>query len=752
MSISDHLPSFLIVPRENKRIDPQKKILYKRDTKNFSQDDFILDYLDIDWDSELDLEKNDVNHTTEIFFTKMCTIIDKHMPLRKLTIKERRQQSKPWITPTIIAKINDKNKLYKKYIKSRRKEDKLKFNKLKNEITNITRKSKEEYYKKYFERNNKNAKKIWNGIKEIINIKQKSSSLPTSLKNKDKILTDQKEIADHFNSYFSGIAENILKKRKHEGNHSYQEYLKNPLPNSHIFFDCDPTEVECLISTMELNKKSGPYSIPINVLHMLKNDISIPLSKIFNLSMRTGTHPDCLKLAMVIPIHKKGSKLEVGNYRPISLLSNINKLLEKIVHERTYNFLEKFNCLYKYQYGFRRGHSTNHALIEITEKIRKALDSKKFACGIFVDLQKAFDTVNHDILLKKLEHYGIRDTSNSWFKSYLDNRKQLVSINSNKSETQLMKHGVPQGSVLGPLLFVIYINDLHNAIRYSRSYHFADDTHLLNINNSPKKIQKQLNIDLKLLYNWLLANKISLNSAKTEMIVFQKPGSRLNWNWNIRLNGYKLRLSDQIKYLGIYLDKYLNGHYQSKLVMQKLVRALGMLSKVRYYVQKVDLKNIYHAIFESHLRYGCQIWYQSNSKTIREKIEILQKKALRIMSFSDSREPSSPLFKEWKILKIKDIVDMQNCLLVHSFLKGKLPKSFENFFQKCSDIHINPTRFSSSECLYLPPSKSVTYGMKSITNHCIYSWNTLTENLDKPSTHSITTVKKIMCNKFIANY
>ena len=117
-----------------------------------------------------------------------------------------------------------------------------------------------------------------------------------------------------------------------------------------------------------------------------------------------------------------------------------------------------------------------------------------------------------------------------------------------------------------------------------------------------------------------------------------------------------------------------------------------------------------------------------------------------------SREPSSPLFKEWKILKIKDIVDMQNCLLVHSFLKGKLPKSFEIFFQKCSDIHINPTRFSSSECLYLPPSKSVTYGMKSITNHCIYSWNTLTENLDKPSTHSITTVKKIMCNKFIANY
>ena len=360
--------------------------------------------------------------------------------------------------------------------------------------------------------------------------------------------------------------------------------------------------------------------------------------------------------------------------------------------------------------------------------------------------------MNREILLKKLEHYCIRGTSNSWFRSYLDNRKQLVSLNDDESETQVMKHGVPQGSVLGPLLFIIYINDLHNAVRYSQSYHFADDTHLLNISDSPKKIQKQLNIDLKLLYNWLLANKISLNSKKTEMIVFQKPGSKIDWNWNIRLNGYKLSLSDQIKYLGIYLDKYLNGHYHSNLVMQKLARALGMLSKVRHYVNKTELKDIYHAIFESHLRYGCQVWYQSNFKKIRDKIEILQKKALRIMSFSDLREPSSPLFKKWKILKIKDIVNTQNCVLVHSFLKGKLPKSFENFFQKCSEIHINPTRLSSSESLYMKPFKSVKYGMNSITNLCIRSWNTLTEILDKPSTHPISKVKQVMLDHCIANY
>ena len=246
---------------------------------------------------------------------------------------------------------------------------------------------------------------------------------------------------------------------------------------------------------------------------------------------------------------KKGSKLLTSNYRPISLLSNINKILEKLVFNRLYNFLEESQCIYSLQFGFRKKHSTNHALVEITENIRKALDENKFACGVFVDFQKAFDTVNHDILINKLDHYGVRGIENNWFRSYLTGRTQFVSILGFDSNTKPVSHGVPQGSVLGPLLFLLYINDLHTALS-SKVFHFADDTNLLNISNSAKKLQKSLNSDLKILYQWLLANKISLNCDKTEIIFFRKAGEEIP-NVTIKLNGHRLHTSKYIKYLGV---------------------------------------------------------------------------------------------------------------------------------------------------------------------------------------------------------
>ena len=514
----------------------------------------------------------------------------------------------------------------------------------------------------------------------------------------DVNITDPIAISNSFNDYFTSIADNILDNRKYGGSKSYRDFLANRLTENFVFKDCDEDEIKSIISSFELSKSSGPNSIPTFLLHLLKDLICSPLHKIFNLSLRTGYHPDILKISKTIPIYKKGSRLQVSNYRPISLLSNINKILEKIVHSRVYTFLEDFQCIYSLQFGFRKKHSTNHALIEITETIRQALDDKKMACGVFVDLQKAFDTVNHDILISKLEHYGIRGTANQWFSSYLTNRTQYVSILGYDSSTKTISHGVPQGSVLGPLLFLIYINDLHKAIKNSKVFHFADDTNLLNISNSPKKMQKMVNADLKILYSWLLANKISLNCDKTEIIFFRKPGDK-SPDLKIKMNGHRIFPSTSIKYLGMHLDATLSGAFHAKILSKKLKRANGILCKARHYVSNDELRSLYFALFSSHLIYASQIWGQVTN-TFNKNIFKLQNRALRIITFSDFNANSNPLYTNLNILKLRDEIVLQNCLFVHDSLSNTAPKCFYEYFTHTREMDALNTRHATLGCLF----------------------------------------------------
>ena len=240
------------------------------------------------------------------------------------------------------------------------------------------------------------------------------------------------------------------------------------------------------------------------------------------------------------------------------------------MYNRIYRFLDKNNIIYSLQFGFRQHYSTSYALLNLTEAIMKALDDGNFACGIFVDLQKAFDTVDHSILLSKLYHYGIRGLANKWVESYLANRKQFVSVNGFELSTSSITCGVPQGSVLEPLLFLIYINDLHVTIKHYKVHHFADDTKLLIINKSLKRLNKLLNIYLKNLTNWLNANKISLNVSKTELLIFKPKRKPLDFNMKIKLNGKRLYPTDSVRHLGVKIDSKLNWNSLANATATKL--------------------------------------------------------------------------------------------------------------------------------------------------------------------------------------
>ena len=273
------------------------------------------------------------------------------MPLKKLSKKEYKRCYKLWITNGILNSTTRKNKLYNRYSKTKDVESKPQmfeeYKSLRNTINELLRKSKTSYYKSFFTEHNNNIKKVWEGIKEIVvSIKSKNINNPTSIQVNNSIITDPIVICNNFNDYFVNLADNILNNRKYNGKKHYSEYLDNPNPNTFLFHPCDSVEVENLINDLNISKASGPNGIPTKILHMISSEISLPLSTIFNIAIITGTHPDKLKLVNAIPVFKKGTRLEISNYRSISLLSHLNKILEKILYKRINSFIEKNESLY----------------------------------------------------------------------------------------------------------------------------------------------------------------------------------------------------------------------------------------------------------------------------------------------------------------------------------------------------------------------------------------------------------------------
>ena len=427
-------------------------------------------------------------------------------------------------------------------------------------------------------------------------------------------------------------------------------------------------------------------------------------------------------------------------------------MLEKLMYSRIFKFLNDNNSIYPLQFGFRQKFSTAHALISLTEDIRKNLDEGNIGCGIFVDLQKAFDTMEHDILLAKLEHCGIRGLANEWFRSYLSNGKQYVSINGHESSLASVLYGVPQGSVLGPLLFLTYISDLSQAIKFCKVHHLADETNLLDFNKSVAKLNKLVNLDVKNLTVWLNANKISLNVDKTELVIFKHQRKKRDTEIKIKLNRKRLYPSQSVRYLGIKIDQNLNWKDHINDIAVKINRANALLFKIRNFVNTTILKNIYFAIFDSHINYANLVWAQNSNAM--SKIFTLQEKAMRIITFQSRNCHSSPLFCKLKLLKFNDKVHLENVLLISKFINSLLPPVFNNWFTFWSNVHNYETTSSATCKLFKPSFRTNLYGKKSITLNAIDAWNKAQTSLVDTILKNLTPnkIKTIIMKKMIDSY
>ncbi len=659
----------------------------------------------------------------------------KNVPVKKLN-------SKPWLTAGLLNCIKIKNKLYRKQVQNRTDLNRATYTQYKNKLSKILKIAQRNYYANEIQQANNDMKKIWSIIGELLN-KKSRDPLPKIFRDVGNTVDGEENIANGFNSFFSNVEANLARQIPPTNNH-YSEFMG---PRNHDNFFLNPTdknEIEAIVKNFKSNKSAGIDEVSCRVLISVIDLISVPLAYIFNFSFTSGRVPDSLKIARITPIYKNGEQDLFTNYRPVSVLSCLSKILERLVHKRLYLFFSKYKLIKPNQFGFLENHSTALALTKIVDKITRELDAGETVIGTFLDLSKAFDTINHEILVGKLSHYGVRGVSSLWFKNYLTDRKQLVKIGNSISSMGSIGCGVPQGSILGPLLFIIYINDCVNVIKKSDVIMFADDTNHFASGRNMNQVVRLVNSELNLLSEWFKVNKLSLNTKKTQYIVFNKRHSTRDSR--IFINGNLIEQVASTNFLGVTFDERLNWSEHSRVTTAKLARKIGIINHLRKSLPVKILPSLYSAFILPQLQY-CNIVWGRNFEVHINPIVILQKKVIRLITNSYYLAHTHTLFKSLKMLTFHDLNKFQLGEFMYRFEKRLLPESFNAYFVYNSEVHGHNTRgrnqINIEYCRTVAKSFSVKIAGPRL-------WNSLPINLRNSA--SISIFKKNYKKMLLMNY
>jgi len=449
-------------------------------------------------------------------------------------------------------------------------------------------------------------------------------------------------------------------------------YMNEKVKDSIFFKPTKEDEVLEIIRHLK-NSSSGHDLIDVKIIKAMQYEIVKPLVHIFNLSFTQGKIPDSLKIAKVIPIYKKGDRSLFSNYRPISVLPVFSKILEKLAYSRISSFLDKNQILTKHQFGFRKNRSTDLAIQTMVDTLHDVIENNDLMVGLFIDLSRAFDTISHDILLGKLDYYGIRGTPLNWLADYLKNRKQYVSYNNYNSSMANITIGVPQGSILGPLLFLLYVNDIVLVSDKLSYILYADDTNIFMSGKSLTYISNVLNNELKMLNEWFLCNKLSLIVAKTHYMIMSSQGKRYNPDdCHIYFGGHILDRVSSTKFLGVIIDDKFTWKLHIDYIYNKLSKAIGIIRRASQLLYGESLQMLYNSLIKPHFTYCITIWGNS-FKTYIHKLYILQKRVVRIISRSEFHSHTAPLFQTYNIMTVYELYIYFVGLFIYKSLNNNIP-------------------------------------------------------------------------------
>ena len=640
--------------------------------------------------------------------------------------KRVRRKASPWLTRDFKLLIIKRDKA--KLIAHKQNDSKLwsEYKSLRNQCNREIKNSKKRFYHAKFSDHSSNPKEIWKTINSITGRSQKDPIINEINVDETHCINNQDEIADFLNCHFTNIGPRLAAKLP-TATKAFNHFI-NPASSVFQLTYINPSDVLNLLKNLVTNKSAGLDRIPNKLLKIAADIIAEPLCLLFNISIASGCIPSDWKIAKVFPLHKGNSKTNPNNYRPISILSSISKVMERLVYNQLCSYLTENKLLNKYQSGFRSLHSTATALLDATNQWYFNIDNGLVTSVIFLDLAKAFDTIDHNILLEKLRLCGVNDNSIPWFKAYLTGRQQRCQVNGFLSKGKPISCGVPQGSILGPLLFLIYINDLPCSLNCSKARMFADDTNITVTANCFSDLENMVNNELESIEQWLIANKLSLNVVKTEylLVCSNHKAAQLTFPLRIRLGDDPIKRVKAAKSLGVYIDEHLSWSNHIDYIAKKISSGIAGLKQIRPFVPTEVLINIFKSLVLPYFDY-CDVVWAGLNKGLSDRIDKLYNRAARIITQSDWETRSVDILKmpQWDTLGVRR--HQHSAIVMHKIIHNKAPEYLTEVFNPmCDSIVYNLRDSNYNLTLQKPKTESLK---KSFSYRGAKLWNSLPNSI-----------------------